>query len=187
LAEVKLPRRIFISKIAEFFDPVGLWEPLKLQLKLHASGLNSSPWDRPLSNENQVKWKKILKKFTRFGELTANRFPFTKSTDTDKSFRLICLSDAGKEAGGAAIYFGRLNKDGSWSTSLLCARSKLMKGTVPRNELSAIMLMSELAYIAKRALGEKVKDIIYLTDSTIALCWIHNTQIKVRAYISTRI
>ena len=187
LAEVKLSRRIVISKIAEIFDPVGLWEPLKLQLKLHASGLNSIPWDRPLSNENQVKWKKILKKFTRIGELTANRFPFTKNTDTDKSLRLICLSDAGKDAGGAAIYFGRLNKDGSWSTSLLCARSKLMKGTVPRNELSAIMLMSELAYIAKRALGEKVKDIIYLTDSTIALCWIHNTQIKVRAYIFTRV
>ena len=56
----------------------------------------------------------------------------------------------------------------------MAAKSKLIKGTVPRNELSAILLMTELAYIVKKSLGEKVDDIIYITDSTIALCWSYN-------------
>ncbi len=100
---------------------------------------------------------------------------------------MICLSDASKRAGGAAIYMSKKCIDGSWSTALLCSKSKLMKGTVPRNELSAILLMTELAYIVKRSLGSKVGEVIYLTDSTIALSWIHNTNIKVRAYIFSRV
>ena len=96
---------------------------------------------------------------------------------------MICLSDASKRAGGAAIYMSKKCIDGSWSTALLCYKSKLMKGTVLRNELCAIVLMTELAYIVKRSLGSKVGEVIYLTDSTIALSWIHNTNIKVRASI----
>jgi hypothetical protein len=134
-----------------------------------------------------VKWKKILSKFTSYGELSAKRFPFPEHINIQQPFRLICLSDAGKLAGGAAIYMSKKCIDGSWSTALLCSKSKLMKGTVPRNELSAILLMTELAYIVKRSLGSKVGEVIYLTDSTIALSWIHNTNIKVRAYIFSRV
>ena len=76
--------------------------------------------------------------------------------------------------------------DNSWSSALLCARSKMLNGTIPRNELSAILLMAELAYVAKKSLGEQVKEIIYLTDSTIALAWIHNTNIKLRSFIHSR-
>ena len=187
LSQVSLTRRIIISKIAEIFDPLGLWEPIKLQLKLQSSELNSIPWDKTLNPDNQVKWKKTLAKFTRYGELSAKRFPFSENIDNKDLFRLVCLSDAGKQAGGAAVYMSKKCNDGSWSTALLCSKSKLMKGTVPRNELSAILLMTELAYIVKRSLGSKIGDIIYLTDSTIALSWIHNTNIKVRAYIFTRV
>ena len=44
LSQVSLTRRMIISKI-EIFDPLGLWEPIKLQLKLSSSELNSIPWD----------------------------------------------------------------------------------------------------------------------------------------------
>ena len=37
LKSASLSCRIIISKIAEFFDPVGLWEPMKLKLKLHSA------------------------------------------------------------------------------------------------------------------------------------------------------
>jgi len=34
LSQVSLSRRMIISKIAEIFDPLGLWEPIKLKLRL---------------------------------------------------------------------------------------------------------------------------------------------------------
>ena len=44
-----------------------------------------------------------------------------------------------------------------------------MKETIPRNELSAILLCAELAFMIKSSLGSEIGEIIYLTDSTIAL------------------
>ena len=68
-------------------------------------------------------------------------------------------------------------QDGDWQNknALLAVKSKLMKGTVPRNELSATLLMTELAYIVKKSLREQVDEIIYITESPIVLCWCHNT------------
>lgn len=68
-----LSRRIIISKIAEFFDPIGLWKPLKLQLKLHSARLNKLPWHQKLSTEDEVFWKSKLIQFVRFHNLVAPR------------------------------------------------------------------------------------------------------------------
>ena len=97
--------------------------------------------------------------------------------------RLICLCDAAEHAGGAAVYGGRKLKDGSWLCSLITAKSKLMKGTIPRNELSAIMSMTEVALIAKKSLGDRVGDIIFVTDPTIALGWVHNENKRLRIFV----
>ena len=62
-----------------------------------------------------------------------------------------------------------------------------MKYTVPRNELSAILLATELAFVVKKVLGDKIQDILYITDSTIALSWCHKTAKKLRALIFARV
>ena len=58
-----------------------------------------------------------------------------------------------------------------------------MKGTIHINELLAIMIMTEVAFITKKTLGDRVGDIIFVTDSTIALCWIHNENKRLRIYV----
>ena len=51
-----------------------------------------------------------------------------------------------------------------------------------------MMLMTEVAFIVKKAFRDSVGEIIYITDSTIALCWVHNTvkRLKVAIYKNTR-
>ena len=154
LEKVSLTGRMIVSKISELFDPLGIWEPLKLQLKLKSVNLSSISWDEKLDQLEQVKWKACLKEFVHFQELTAYRYPNCGNKKPGEKRRLICISDAGQNAGGAAIYQGIKTTDGSWHTALLCSKSRLMKGTVPRNELSAILLMAELAFIVKKALGD---------------------------------
>ena len=70
---------------------------------------------------------------------------------------------------------------------MVSAKSKLVKGTIPRNELSAIMLMTEVAFIVNKAFGDSVGEITYITDSTIALCWVHNTAKRLRVYVLNRV
>ena len=102
--------------------------------------------------------------------------------------RLICLAEAAEQASGAAVNTGRkLARQEVWSCALMVAKSKLMKGTVPRNELSAILLMTELAFIVKKSLGEQVDKIIYVTDSMIASHWRQNTNKRLRSYVLSRV
>jgi len=44
-----------------------------------------------------------------------------------------------------------------------------MSETILRNELSAIMMCAEQAFMVKIALGSDIGKIIFITDSTIAL------------------
>ena len=81
------------------------------------------------------------------------------------------------------VYIGQKLDSGTWSCQLLAAKSKMLSATIPRNELSAILLCTELAFMVKRALG----DVIGVTDSTIALSWCHNSNIKLRLFVYNRV
>lgn len=160
---------------------------MKLQLKLHSARLNNLPWDLNLSPEEEKFWKSKLIQFVRFRELSAPRCTTPPDSESTFRIRLICMSDAAASAGGAAVYAGRKLHDGTWTCSLIASRSRLMIKTIPRNELSAIMMMAELAFVVKKSLGSRVDRIIYLTDSTIAMSWMQNINIKLPAYTFARV
>ena len=111
LCSISLTRRHVISKVSEFFDPVGLWELVKLQLKLHASKLSCISWDQILEDADQVFWKEELAKFAELGSLRAKRCPIPGDEKSSSKIRLLCFSDAGAYAGGTCIFGGRQLKD----------------------------------------------------------------------------
>ena len=101
--------------------------------------------------------------------------------------RLVCFSNAAISAGGVAVYAGIELSPGRFSSALVAAKSRLMKGTVPRNELSAIMLMMELVFIVKRAMGTWVKEVIYISDSMIALSCCSSLEKKLHLFVQNRV
>ena len=187
LKDVKLTRRMILAKISEMFDPCGFWEPIKVQMKLELKKIQDFEWDVEIPENQQVEWKEILREYVHLHEIMIPRFCIPSLRVADPEIRLICLSDAAELCGGAAIYAGRRYFDGSWSCSLLASKSKMMDATIPRNELSAILLCTELAFLVKKALGDRVGEIIYVTDSTIALSWCNNTNIKLRLFVYNRV
>ena len=187
MGSVSLTRKKVASKVAEIYDPIGIWEPLKLQFKLELSALNYLGWDETLDEGAQVKWKSHLLQLIDIPELQVDRCVIPKEAVLESGARLICLSDAAEHAGGVAIYICFKLQDGTYSSRLLTAKSKLMNATIPRNELSAIMLMTEIAYITVKALEDLVSEVIYITDSTIALSWCHNVNKKLRVYVHSRV
>ena len=42
--------------MAEFFDPVGWWEPLRLQMKLSFQELNALDWKDPVPESSTETW-----------------------------------------------------------------------------------------------------------------------------------
>ena len=107
--------------------------------------------------------------------------------DGEKPIRLIGFSNAAEHAGGAVIYTGTREEDGSYSCSMLVARSKLLLATIPRNELSTLLLLTELMFVAKRAIGPRVQELLYLTDSSVALAWCQSSGKRLRLFVNNRV
>ena len=187
LTPIHLTKRIIVSKISELYDPVGLFEPIKLQYKLEMRSLSGMSWDEEIPDSEQQKWKDLIAGFMYLEKISIPRCSIPSDSESLSKIQLICLSDGAEHAGGAVVHGGRRLKDRSWSCSLITTKSKLLNGIIPRNELSAIMLMTEVAFIAYKSLGNRVDDIIFVTDSTIVLCWVHNENKSMRTFILNRV
>ena len=187
LDSCNVTRRMVVSKIAEIWDPVGIWEPFKLQLKLDNHKLNGLDWDFALEPDLQDLWKTRFQEFLHVPDMTAERCIVPDDAENPDQIRLLCISDAAEVAGGCAIYAGFKKRDGSYSCKLLTSRSKLLHHTIPRNELEGIKLMAETAVNVKNALGDKVVETLFFTDSTIAMCWCHNLNKKLRMFTLYRV
>ncbi len=171
--------------MAEFYDPVGLFEPLKLAMKLALSELNALDWKDPIPQDRHEVWVRLLTAMEDSRELKLIRC--IKPERTSGQARLLCLSDAAEYAGGCAIYVGYPMSDGSFSCRLVCARSRLMKNTIPRNELEAILLAAEASLAVQKALKGKVSEVFYFSDSTIAVSWVLNSHKRLRMWTHNRV
>ena len=154
LKKVTLTRQAVMARIAEVFHPIGLLEPIKLQLKLHLANLNGKDWKETLTIEELEFWVEKLVEFVDLPEIRVPRC-IIPAGFSKQDIRLVCFADSANDAGGAAIYAGVEITPGVYSSALVATKSRLMKGTVPRNELSAIMLMAELAFVVKRPQVQK--------------------------------
>ena len=115
------------------------------------------------------------------------RFCLPSSRISKSKIRLICLADAAEFAGVAAIYAGKELSLDNWSCALLAAKSKMMSETIHRNELSAILLCAEIAFMVKVDLGNQIGEVIFVTDSTIAMSWCSNPTIQLRLFVYNRV
>ena len=175
-----------LSRMAEFFDPVGWWEPLRLQMKLSFQELNALDWKDSVPESATETWVNHFRQLEEAKHLTIPRCVVPLSAPPDWKIRLICLADAGEGAGGAAIYGGIEKPDGTFTCNLLCSKSRLMRHTVPRNELEAIVLAADTALVVQQSLGDRVSDVLFYTDSRVAQCWVLNTRKRLRMFVHNR-
>jgi len=176
-----------LSRIAEFFDPTGWWEPLRLQMKIAFQEMNSLDWKDSVPDHLHADWVEYFLALEKAKSWTLPRCIIPLTASPDWKIRLICMADAAEGAGGTAIYGGVELPDGSFSCSLLLAKSRLMKHSVPRNELDAILLMADAALNVRSALGERVCDVFFYTDSVVAMCWVLNTRKRLRMFVHNRV
>jgi hypothetical protein len=181
-----ITRAKVLSRVAEFFDPAGWWEPLRLQMKIALQELNPLDWKDPVPDDLHAEWVEYFLALEKAKHFSIPRCVIPPSAPTNWKIRLICLADAAEGAGGTAIYGGVQLPDGTFSCDLLFSKSRLMKHSVPRNELEAILLMADAALSVRNALGDRVSDVLFYTDSVVAMCWVLNTRKRLRMFVHNR-
>ena len=168
----KLTRRMIVSKRAALYDPLGKLEPIKAMMKVHEREvvLKTNDWDDVVDKNTRNKW---VKNFLLIEQLKGIRFNRARmpSNAVDTRMRLITLVDGAKDLVMISTYCGFRLDDSSWSNQHLIGRSALGLGTIPRNELQALIGGSNLSWIVRKSLTDWVDYSILAGDSEIALHW----------------
>ena len=102
-------------------------------------------------------------------------------------FRVIVVADAAAKSCGCAIYAGVEEPDGNYSCSLILAKSKMVHGTIPRNELEGVILSAEVSLMVQLALLDNMDSIRFYTDSRIVVCWVLNQSKRLRMWAFNRV
>ena len=79
-------------------------------------------------------------------------------------------------------------RNGSFSTKLVIGRSLLSRGgTIPKEELEAATIGSNLLWIVRKALEGMVAEYSLCSDSVISICWITSENKRLSLYHRNRV
>ena len=174
MAKNLLTRAGVLSRVTELYDPCRWWEPLKVQMKLALQQFNGMDWTAPVPPEHQQQWARLFQLMNKARSITIPCCILPESVDPDYHLRLLTVTDAAANSCGCAIYASVELADGTYSSTLVYAKSKMVHGTIPRNELEGAVRGAEASLMVQQAVGF-VESAHYFTDSRIVVCWALNT------------
>ncbi|XP_069133221.1 uncharacterized protein [Argopecten irradians] len=192
-SEVKpYTKRGVLSTINSLFDPVGFVAPvlIKGRLILRSCMSSLSDWDDPLPKELESIWREWTESLQSLRSLNIPRRYDQVKEEACVSTELHTFCDASKEAIGAVTYMRTVRSDGSGKLSFVLGKAKMAphKGhTIPRLELCAAVLGTEVAQAAKEQLDINFDIEKYYTDSRIVLGYICNEERRFHVYVSNRV
>ena len=117
-------------------------------------------------------------------------------TFTDLSFdnssmrELHVFSDASKEAISAVAYLRIVDPEGNSQIGFVQGKSKLAPShghTIPRLELCAAVIATELAAFVQKHLNITAEHTYYYTDSQVVLGYINNKSRRFYVYVANRV
>ena len=187
---VRLTKRKVLSEIARIYDPIGLAAAFVIKLKIGLQELwqKGVDWDDEIPAEIRIKWIAMFKEMKELNKISFARTLIT--TDSTEKPLLCIFSDASQEAFGACAYLRQRIIDGRFDVRLIAAKSRvapLKQLSIPRLELQAAVLASRLAKSIQEESRLEFADVVFFTDSMIALSWIQSPSRNYKPFVSVRI
>lgn len=200
-------KRSFLESSAKIYDPNGWIAPFTLKLKLlfqqvwlmeQKEARSSNSWDKPLPDLIQEQWDEIKRDIPNLGRVEIPRCPFV-SQGLPLTMEIFAFGDASQKAYAAAIYLVGIHADGSKSSHLALAKTRVapMKmaqcagdyQTIVRLELLAALITARAAAHVKKGIENvtRVTHVHFFTDSLINLCRIRRGPSKYKLWVANRV
>ena len=186
-----LTRRGILSSISSIYDPCGLGSPFLLKGRkiLQEITADMNGWDDPVSQAHVSSWEKWRSELPQLESISVKRCVKPDDFGIVTESSLHCFSDASFFGYGQATYLRQVNNNGQISVSLVMAKSRvspLKSTTVPRLELTAAVLSSNVGSLVKSELALQGMRDIYWVDNMVVLGYIHNDSRRFRIFVANR-
>ncbi len=169
-------KRIISSIAAQIYDVLGFFAPFVVIAKalLQELWLKKLGWDDEVPDDILQRWLSWTKELPLITDHAIQRKYFDITAKV-ASTSLQGFSDASEVAYGAVIYLRRVFEDGTISTAFVMAKARvrpLKVTTIPKLELQAATLMTELLVYSARIFNIPLSKVQPWTDSTIVIGWL---------------
>lgn len=183
-------KRSILSDTAKLFDPIGWLAPIIIVAKLILQELwkLGLDWDAPVPNELCQKWETFRTEIKIINEYRIPRWMRTERCAGEK-YELHGFADSSEKAGAACIYLKVYNENGNF-INLITAKTHvapIKKVTLPRLELNAALLLSELMMSCLGAINIPIDQVYAWTDSSIVIAWLSGHPSDWSSYVGVRV
>lgn len=185
-------KRGVLSTINSLYDPIGFLAPVIVRGKIimrdiMCAGLD---WDDPLPSEYYSQWCDWRESLTALERVSAPRVYADLPSKSALRRELHVFSDASQKAIGAVVYLKTYDMNGTQHLSFVLGKAKVAPThghTIPRLELCAAVLATQLKDTVVRHLDFYLDSISMYTDSKIVLGYIYNEQRRFHVYVGNRV
>ena len=175
LSSLVLTKRTLLSIIGRIFDPLGLIDPLKLQLRLLFSRIVSNEWDAPIDTEFSREWNDVIKEWPDLRLIKIDRFIPVTST-------MYCFADASETGIGYCIYLG---------SQFLFGKSKIAPKlkTIVEKELLALLELLKMVVKIRKILNQSIinPSIRVYSDSRINLDRLNSSPNRFKCHVGKKL
>ncbi|XP_062566124.1 uncharacterized protein LOC134228483 [Saccostrea cucullata] len=185
-------KRGLLSVINSLFDPLGFIAPIVIHGRIlyREMGEHNSSWDDPLPEGREKEWLEWKDSLHSLEGLHIPRMFTPLSLSCADLKELHVFSDASEKAISAVVYLRTVSSSGDIQVGFIIGKSKiapLQSTTIPRLELCAAVLGTELAQIVIRHLDIDPDSANYYTDSKVVLGYLNNQTRRFYNYVSNRV
>ncbi|XP_031781161.1 uncharacterized protein LOC103316074 [Nasonia vitripennis] len=182
-------KRSILSNIARLFDPLGWLSPVTVTAKVLMQDLwiQKCDWDTPLPEDFRERWYAYCKSLSELPSLSIDRWLGVTST---RSYQLHGFSDASSRAYAAAVYLRVDKGDGTFSVSLLAAKTKVSPVktvSIPNLELCGAALLVKLLCHVRKLDFLSATPVFAWSDSQIVLTWLRKHPCHWKTFVANRV
>lgn len=183
-------RRGMLSALNSIYDPLGFAAPITIQGKIVMRKINKGySWDDTLDPTVIDSWKAFEESMVSLKNLSISRMILPSSLSTVNNPELLVFSDASEQAVRAVAYM-ESQTDGKQHIGFVMGKAKIAPShghTVPRLELCAALLATDVAQIIIDNLDIELKTVRFYTDSKVVLGYLNNRTRRFYNYVANRV